>query len=405
MITLTSARRRADELAAALDDPRTSTVRPEVAELVGVADALRAHAAAEAPALVPRPEFTARLREQLLAEAAETWTYDPSAARLELRARTTSPRRERRLVVAATALVLAGGSAGMAAAAQQALPGEALYPIKRGLEEVRADLTSDDAARGRTLLQQADSRLAEVRELADESASLTEPAIVSTLDTYRAQAVAGSDLLISAYETDGDDRAVSEVRGFTRDGIAQLEELATVLPPGLAGEIDAATSLLEDIEDRASEACPTCQPTRARALPVAFEPALDDAARVLASLEGAAELENDHPLISPRIQPPVTLRPDAPAARPDAGPDSAAPDELAPEPVPDDPAPDLLDDLTDDGLGDLGAGGRDLGDQVDEQVERGTKKAQDTVREGAESLQDTLGEAADGLGLDDPRLP
>lgn len=403
MITLTSARRRADELAAALDDPRTSTVRPEVAELVGVANALRAHAAAEAPALVPRPEFTARLREQLLAEAAETWTYDPSAARLELRARTTSPRRERRLVVAATALVLAGGSAGMAAAAQQALPGEALYPIKRGLEEVRADLTSDDAARGRTLLQQADSRLAEVRELVDESA--TEPAIVSTLDTYRAQAVAGSDLLIAAYESDGDDRAVSEVRGFARDGLAQLGELAAVLPPELAGEIDAATSLLEDIEDRASDACPTCQPTRVRALPVAFEPALDDAARVLASLEGAAELENDHPLISPRIEPPVTMRsdPQPPAAA--SGPGPAASDELDPEPVPDDPAPGLLDDLTDDELGDLDAGGRDLGDQVDEQVERSTKKAEDTVRKGAEGLQDTVDKAAETLGLTDDRLP
>ena len=118
----------------------------------------------------------------------------------------------------------------MAAAAQQALPGEALYPVKRGLEEVRADLTSDDAARGRTLLQQADSRLAEVRALLGDPAT-TEPAITSTLGTYRAQAEDGSALLLASY-VDGDDAAaVSEVRAFTRDGLAQLDELSTALPP------------------------------------------------------------------------------------------------------------------------------------------------------------------------------
>ncbi len=396
MITLTSARRRADELAAALDDP-TRSLRPDIAELVGVADVLRTHAAAEAPALFARPEFTARLREQLLAEAAESWTYDPSAARLELRARTTTPRRERRLAVAATALVLAGGSAGMAAAAQQALPGEALYPIKRGLEEVRADLTSDDGARGRTLLQQADSRLGEVRALVGDPAT-TEPAIASTLQTFRAQAEDGSSLLLGSYEDGSDADAVAEVRAFTRDGLAQLDELSTALPPGLADELATTTELLESIDVRAIEVCPTCQPTSARALPASFEPALDDAARVLASLEGAAELANDHPPISPRITPPVTVEaaPRSAPVEPRPGPAAKPSDDLGQQEVPDDTG-GLLDGLTDGAGSDVGSDTR----AVDEQIDKGADEVEKKVREGAEGLSRTV----EGLGLGDSRLP
>ncbi|QIK65125.1 hypothetical protein G7072_01130 [Nocardioides sp. HDW12B] len=406
MITLTSARRRADELAAALDDPTTSAVRPEIAELVGVADVLRAHAAAEAPALFPRPEFTSRLREQLLAEAAESWTYDPSAARLELRARTTTPRRERRLVVAATALLLAGGSAGMAAAAQQALPGEALYPIKRGLEEVRADLTSDDAARGRTLLSQADSRLGEVAALVGESA--TDPAISSTLETYRSQAREGSGLLLGSYTagSDADADAVSEVRGFTQDGLAQLDALAAALAPELAEDLRETTRLLETIDADAVEVCPTCRPASARALPVAFEPALDDAARVLASLEGGAELRNDHPLISPRIAPPITMKATPRSSAPGAGTGAgAAPpaEDLGPQEVPEDTG-GLLDGLT-GGLGsDVSNGGSDTRD-LDEQLDDGVREAEEKVRESAEGLGTIVGKTGESLGLDDPRLP
>ena len=59
---------------------------------------------------------------------------------------------ERRLVAAATAAILLGGTAGMAAAAQHALPGEALYPVKRGIERVETRLSGSDAGRGRDLL-------------------------------------------------------------------------------------------------------------------------------------------------------------------------------------------------------------------------------------------------------------
>ena len=57
---------------------------------------------------------------------------DPSYARCPGAPR----RRNRRLGTAAASLVIVGGTAGMAAAASGALPGEPLYPIKRGIEQV-----------------------------------------------------------------------------------------------------------------------------------------------------------------------------------------------------------------------------------------------------------------------------
>ena len=63
------------------------------------------------------------------------------------------------LVAAASSAVavLLGGSAGMAAAAQNALPGEALYPVKRGIESAQLQLVSGPD-RGRAQLANAADR-------------------------------------------------------------------------------------------------------------------------------------------------------------------------------------------------------------------------------------------------------
>ena len=59
----------------------------------------------------------------------------------------------------------------MAVASQTALPGDALYPLKRGIESAHAQLTFDRAARGRVLLDNASTRLDEVAELSRTGAS------------------------------------------------------------------------------------------------------------------------------------------------------------------------------------------------------------------------------------------
>src|SRR5688500_18066035 len=118
MTSLLGARKRAEEFSAA-GEGRTpaSELRPELAELVAVDLALRAH---DPPA--PRPESSAELRERLLVEAEATLATD-AALRLPPR---RAGSRERRLALVASSVVLVGGSAGLAAAAQDSLPGDTL---------------------------------------------------------------------------------------------------------------------------------------------------------------------------------------------------------------------------------------------------------------------------------------
>jgi hypothetical protein len=404
MITLTSAKRRAEEFAAAVDAPSASPARPELAELVDVVATLRAHPTEDA---TPRADFSAALRERLLTEAEATWVYDPSAARLTLPARPTG-RRERRLAVAATALVLTGGTAGMAVAAQQALPGEALYPIKRGIEDVRTGLAGDEADKGRTLLTQASNRLTEARALADTGGS--DPAVGATIDSFRTQALTGSDLLIESYGSTGDETAVNDVRAFTEDGLTQLDALTELVPADLQAPIQDAALTLQEIELRAAEACPTCGSDDVVS-PVsdAFTPAME-AARALARLQGEA-LRNDHPLISDRLAPPSAKRDRGGA---DGGGTGVGVVGDSTEKV---TGGDSSEGGLADGLTDLDANSPELTeplrktedtvrksvDTVRKGVEKQTKKATDTVDETVDKTKKTVEDVTDPLL--DPKLP
>ena len=257
MTSLIGARRRAEEFDAALSTrTRGAEASPEMSALLSVVDTLRAQ---EAPA--PRADFSARLREQLMAEAAETLT--PSTV-LALPPRRHGAR-ERRLTIAASAFVLIGGSAGMAAAAQNAAPGDALYPLKRGIETAQRSLQADDAAKGQAFLDQAGDRLAEARTLADREATSAE--IGKSLSSFSAQAVTGSDLILGSFEDDRDPALVREVRTFSAEALESLNALAAVAPVDLADEIAQAGFVLQSIDAAAAEACTDCSDLPALVVP------------------------------------------------------------------------------------------------------------------------------------------
>ena len=249
MTSLLGAKRRAEEFSAAAEG-RTpaSDLKPELAELVGVVHALRAH---EAPA--PRPEFSAELRERLLAEAESTLATD-AVLRLPPR---RSGARERRLALVASSVVLVGGTAGLAAASQDALPGDALYPIKRGIERAQADIGTSPASKGQELLAQADNRLVEVQRLVESD---DEVHVSGTIEQFAAQAGEGADLLLESYEESQDEAVIEELRGFTSGSLPVLQELAKVVPADAQDELAGAAQLLLDIDQRAGEACSACLP-------------------------------------------------------------------------------------------------------------------------------------------------
>jgi Domain of unknown function (DUF5667) len=249
MTSLLGAKRRAEEFSAAVEGrTAASDLRPELAELVGVVDTLRAH---ESPA--PRPEFSAELRERLIAEAETTLATD-SVLRLPPR---RSGSRERRLALVASSVVLVGGSAGLAAAAQDALPGEALYPIKRGIERVQADVGTSQAGKGRELLEQADNRLVEVQGLLEAG---DEVHVAGTIERFTSQADEGAQLLLESFEESQDPAVIEELRGFTSGSLPVLQELAEAVPPDAQDELAAAAAALLDIDERAAGACSACLP-------------------------------------------------------------------------------------------------------------------------------------------------
>ena len=286
MTSLFTARRRAEEFAALVDgDHRVNDA--DLADLAGVVATLRTHDVA------PRAEFTGELRIRLMAQA-ET-ALSPQAATLLLPVRQRGAR-ERRLVAAASAVVLIGGTTSIAAASADSLPGDALYPIKRGIERAEAGLSSDDAGRGQDLLTQAQERLTEVDGLLTDSSVQSEPQVPETLAEFSTQADEGAALLFGSFEQSSDPEAVRNVRLFTTNAITDLAQLANEVPADAQDELGAAAQALRSIDDEATSLCDACLSD----LPAFEVPDIllvrAEVDRALASIN-ASELDNSHPVV------------------------------------------------------------------------------------------------------------
>ncbi len=262
--------------------------------LVGVAQSLRS--AAELPEIAalatPRADFTAALRAELMTQAPLILT--PAATSLVLPTR-QGGRRERRMVAAATAVVLLGGTASVAAAAQNALPGEALYPIKRAIERADVQFSGDTADQGADLLGHASSRLEEVSGLLASDGATSGPRIAGTLADFDAEAREGADLLMAAYAADRDDQSIVTVRRFAAEGLSVIERLSAAAPDESQDQLREAALMLRGIDQQASELCPTCSDLPALELPSTVLVSAD-VQRAMALLDGA-RLDNSHPVV------------------------------------------------------------------------------------------------------------
>ena len=228
-------------------------------DLLTVVDVLR-----EAPAPEPRPEFVADLRGRLMA-AADTLLVPSDEARLTLPAR--RPARERKIIAAVAGVAIVGSTASMAVAAQSALPGDALYPIKRIIEDVEAGIRVGDAQKGATLLTNAEGRLDEVRELSRTGALEDGPAIADTLNAFTEQSTEASDLLLSDYAETGDKGSIRDLRDFTSGSMQSLAELEPQVPIEARDELLHAAQVLSQIDTEAERACAACGGPRINQLP------------------------------------------------------------------------------------------------------------------------------------------
>jgi Domain of unknown function (DUF5667) len=266
MTPLFPAQRAAEEFERVLSGTADDAVAARYAELRDAVQQLRT-----LPEVTPRAEFVGDLRSRLMAAAETELVAVPKAT---LRAVPSLPeertkRRNRRIGTIAASLVVVGGTAGMAAAASGALPGETLYPIKRGIEQVTTAAHFGDAAQGRALLGQAATRLEEVRALQAEGNA--DPDVISqTMDAFRTAADSGSEKLFSSYQSSGDQADITAVRDFTAAQMADVAAMSAGADTATNDLLVDAADTLADIDAQARNLCGACAPTKPLASPNAL---------------------------------------------------------------------------------------------------------------------------------------
>ncbi|MGW0963174.1 DUF5667 domain-containing protein [Streptomyces gelaticus] len=150
--------------------------------------------------------------------------------------------------------VAAGAFGGVAAASSDALPGDSLYGLKRGMEDIHLGMASGDADRGEVYLDQASTRLSEARRLMERARSgaldheqLGE--VRRTLNGMTHDASEGHRLLHSAYQQNGAIGPIQALDSFSRAHRETWSSLRDRLPVQLTDVGDQVSSVFDAIDE------------------------------------------------------------------------------------------------------------------------------------------------------------
>ncbi len=151
--------------------------------------------------------------------------------------------------------VAAGAFGGVAVASSDALPGDSLYGLKRGIEDVRLGLADGSDERGRVHLDHASTRLGEARRLMErdrggplDHESLGE--IRRALSGMRHDASEGHRLLREAYERDPDSLGpMQALSSFSHAHRATWGTLRDRLPVQLGDVSQQVSSVFDAIDE------------------------------------------------------------------------------------------------------------------------------------------------------------
>lgn len=367
------------------------------AEFAGLADLARA--VGESASLpTPDPAFREALRNQILTAPVPTAAPMPPELGVAEKVRRFVEQRGPELVqsgravtaaAAGAALVATGGAFGVA---QQALPGDLLYPVKDATEDLRLAFTSGTQERGLLHLQFAEERLS---ELEDGVTRLSADLISETLDRLDSEVLDAASNLLSAWADTGNITLVDDLTDFTASAGTRLSALRRQVPAELAGRLDDSVEVLRRVEIQVDVALgtATCD----------CEPDLDLATRrdsfVSRPGEGPAvpsqACDCTPPTRQPRPQPsadPAGSTPVTPTPAPTAAPEDPEPTPADPETVPTLPGPldpigdtvedvidDLLEQLPVDPIEELPAPARDPIQDTRRQVNEGVGEVSKTV--------------------------
>ncbi|MDG9718854.1 DUF5667 domain-containing protein [Streptomyces sp. DH24] len=151
--------------------------------------------------------------------------------------------------------VAASAFGGVAAASSDALPGDSLYGLKRGIEDFKLGLAGDDAERGRAHLDQASTRLNETRRLLDRGRGgpldhETLGEIRHTLSGMRYDASEGHRLLAAVYERDPDSLGpIQALSSFSESQRRTWGVIRDKLPVQLGDVSEEVSSVFDAIDE------------------------------------------------------------------------------------------------------------------------------------------------------------
>ncbi|MBP2475999.1 hypothetical protein JOF53_004871 [Crossiella equi] len=269
--------------------------------------------AAYEQSLNPTESARERMRARLMAQYPE--------AVGKARRQRPDPGGRRRLPVVAAGLALLTSLSGMSLLlSQDALPGEALYAVKRTAEGARLGLTFDEAPRARLHLEFAGGRVVELTGLLDQPGTAAAD-FLRALGDFEADAAAGARLL-TELGASSDEGAFAALAAWAGQQQARLRASAPALPGAAQDRLQATLTLLARIQTRANE--------------------LRQRAGCRAITSGGADDIGALPATGPCAPGPASAREKPPQARPDRGPGGGTtgpgrevlPDPDSPEPTP-----------------------------------------------------------------------
>ncbi|PCG81321.1 hypothetical protein CIB93_36060 [Streptomyces sp. WZ.A104] len=150
--------------------------------------------------------------------------------------------------------VAAGAFGGVAAASSDALPGDSLYGLKRGMEDISLGMTKGDADRGEAYLDQASTRLSEARRLMERGRSgeldhESLGAVRRALNGMSHDATEGHRLLHATYQRDGSIGPIQTLDSFSRSHRDTWSNLRDRLPVQLSDVGDEVSSVFDAMEE------------------------------------------------------------------------------------------------------------------------------------------------------------
>lgn len=251
--------RRAEAFQNALDG-HVDLAEHELTEFVQFAHAMR-----DAPPVTLGSETRSAIRARLVTEA------EAVLGASEVPAPPTRPRRRRAVrAIAGSTAAAAALSAGLVTVSADALPGDVLYPIKRGVEQLEITFGGGGASAGSVHLDHASERLDEAMALARSGGDADR--ISGALRDFTADTRAGAEQLLRAYASNDDTAAIADIRSFTREAAGQLRVLSPMLGESTDTAYTTAVKAVETADRRAIEACPTCAGGPAVQVPYMVDP-------------------------------------------------------------------------------------------------------------------------------------